>query len=602
MTKLTLANVQNLQNESAAITTMAQNNVATAAAMENTLSLDGTQPNQMKANLDMNSNRILNLPDAINAQEPATYSQLTDKINALDQGAVIQGSYVTVNPETTLANERVLTGSTNIGITDTGPDGEVIVSTIDPELNALSQVTSAADKVPYFTGLGTADVTTLTPFARTLIDDPDQATAQATLGVSVGTSVQPHDTDLDALAAISTTGLYTVTGSGTSVTRTLTGTANEITATNGSGVSGNPTVSLPTALTFTGKTVTGGTYSSPNISAIINTGTVTLPTSTDTLMGKATTDVMTNKTFDTAGAGNVFKINGTQITANTGTGSNVLATSPTLTTPVLGVASATTINKVTLTTPATGSTLTVADGKTLTASNTLTFTGTDGSSVALGTGGTNSYVTGSPSANNFATFSNANTVQGLSLTGLVKGNGASAPTAAASGTDYLAPPSGTAILKANSGGALANATANTDYLTPPSGTAILKANSGGALANTTAGTDYMAPTVTSTITKGFLITPNNIGTISSGTVTPDATQGNYQFYTNNGAHTLAAPANDSALDILITNGASAGSITLSGFTVGASVGDSLTTTNTNKFIISIRRINSISTYIIKALQ
>jgi hypothetical protein len=28
----------------------------------------------------------------------------------------------------------------------------------------------------------------------------------------------------------------------------------------------------------------------------------------------------------------------------------------------------------------------------------------------------------------------------------------------------------------------------------------------------------------------------------------------------------------------------------------------LTTTNTNKFIISIRRINSISTYLIKALQ
>ena len=79
------------------------------------------------------------------------------------------------------------------------------------------------------------------------------------------------------------------------------------------------------------------------------------------------------------------------------------------------------------------------------------------------------------------------------LTGIVKGNGTSAFTAATAGTDYLAPPSGTAILKANSGGALANATAGTDYLAPPSGTAILKANSGGALANATAGTDYLAP-------------------------------------------------------------------------------------------------------------
>ena len=49
------------------------------------------------------------------------------------------------------------------------------------------------------------------------------------------------------------------------------------------------------------------------------------------------------------------------------------------------------------------------------------------------------------------------------LTGVLKGNGTSAFTAATAGTDYLAPPSGTAILKANSGGALANATAGTDY-------------------------------------------------------------------------------------------------------------------------------------------
>jgi hypothetical protein len=47
-----------------------------------------------------------------------------------------------------------------------------------------------------------------------------------------------------------------------------------------------------------------------------------------------------------------------------------------------------TINKLTLTAPATGSTLTIADGKTLTASNTLTFAGTDGSTLNIGSGGT----------------------------------------------------------------------------------------------------------------------------------------------------------------------------------------------------------------------
>jgi hypothetical protein len=46
------------------------------------------------------------------------------------------------------------------------------------------------------------------------------------------------------------------------------------------------------------------------------------------------------------------------------------------------------VNKVTITEPATAATLTIANNKTLTVSNTLTFTGTDSSSVAFGAGGT----------------------------------------------------------------------------------------------------------------------------------------------------------------------------------------------------------------------
>ena len=55
-------------------------------------------------------------------------------------------------------------------------------------------------------------------------------------------------------------GVVVRTAINTSTARTITGTANEITVSNGDGVSGNPTLSLPTALTFTGKTITGGTW------------------------------------------------------------------------------------------------------------------------------------------------------------------------------------------------------------------------------------------------------------------------------------------------------------------------------------------------------
>jgi hypothetical protein len=81
----------------------------------------------------------------------------------------------------------------------------------------------------------------------------------------------------------------------------------------------------------TAQTLTNKTLTTPVIAVISNTGTLTLPTSTDTLIGKATTDTLTNKTLDTAGTGNVLKINGTTISGTSGTGSVVLAASPTLT-------------------------------------------------------------------------------------------------------------------------------------------------------------------------------------------------------------------------------------------------------------------------------
>ena len=73
----------------------------------------------------------------------------------------------------------------------------------------------------------------------------------------------------------------------------------------------------------------------------------------------------------------------TAVTDETGTGGLVFATSPTLVTPILGVATATSLNKVTVTAPATSAVLTIADGKTLTVSNSITFAGTDATTMTL---------------------------------------------------------------------------------------------------------------------------------------------------------------------------------------------------------------------------
>jgi len=66
MAKLTLIDIANLSgNPGSAQTNINANNALIEAAIENTLSRDGTAPNTMSADLDMNSNDINNLGTAI---------------------------------------------------------------------------------------------------------------------------------------------------------------------------------------------------------------------------------------------------------------------------------------------------------------------------------------------------------------------------------------------------------------------------------------------------------------------------------------------------------------------------------------------------------
>lgn len=59
--KVTLSNFSTFTNDSSAVATINNNNQLLTSAFDNTLSRDGTVPNQMGAQLDMNSNQIINL-------------------------------------------------------------------------------------------------------------------------------------------------------------------------------------------------------------------------------------------------------------------------------------------------------------------------------------------------------------------------------------------------------------------------------------------------------------------------------------------------------------------------------------------------------------
>ena len=104
------------------------------------------------------------------------------------------------------------------------------------------------------------------------------------------------------------------------------------------------------------------------------------------------------------------------------------------------------------------------------------------------------------------------------------------------------------------------------------------------------------------LTAGYTSTADSDGTKSSGTYTPTPTGGNLKTITNGGAFTLAAStaAGDYTMVIQVTNNASAGAITLSGFNRVS--GDTITTTNGHDFFIYITKIGVYKAAHVTALQ
>jgi hypothetical protein len=87
---------------------------------------------------------------------------------------------------------------------------------------------------------------------------------------------------------------WTSLASGSGVTSIATGTGL-----TGGPITSTGTISIDsTVVTLTGtQTLTNKTLTAPVIATIVNTGTLTLPTSTDTLVARNTTDTLTNKTI-----------------------------------------------------------------------------------------------------------------------------------------------------------------------------------------------------------------------------------------------------------------------------------------------------------------
>lgn len=96
-------------------------------------------------------------------------------------GAPTTASYVTMSNSGSLSAERVLTAGTGLGLTDGGADGNATIAVTDVELTSILGLTSAADRLPYYTGSGTAALATFTSTGRSIVDDASVSAVWATI-------------------------------------------------------------------------------------------------------------------------------------------------------------------------------------------------------------------------------------------------------------------------------------------------------------------------------------------------------------------------------------------------------------------------------------
>jgi hypothetical protein len=224
----------------------------------------------------------------------------------------------------TMANENSnsvsITGGTINGVAidggctiDSAPIGATIPSTgafTSLTSNGVAVVTASSTttltnktisgSTNTLTNIGNASLTNSSIIINgTSIALGSSGTVTAVLGnaltIGTGLSGTTYNGSAPVTIAIDST-VATLTGSQTLTNKTLTTPVI-------SSISNTGTITLPTATTTlvgrdTTDTLTNKTLTSPVISTITNTGTVTLPTATTTLVGRDTSDTLTNKTIN----------------------------------------------------------------------------------------------------------------------------------------------------------------------------------------------------------------------------------------------------------------------------------------------------------------
>ena len=190
MAKIVLTPLVNLQNETAAVSAINANMVAIAAAIENTLSRNGQNPNSLSAPLDLNSQSIINLPEPTTDTEPVRYGEYKGWLPAVQASATAAANSATAaGNSATAAAGSAASASTSAG-------------------NASSSATAAANSASAAAGSATSagnSATAASGSASSAATSATTATTQAGIATTQAGNASTSATNAANSASTATT-------------------------------------------------------------------------------------------------------------------------------------------------------------------------------------------------------------------------------------------------------------------------------------------------------------------------------------------------------------------------------------------------------------
>lgn len=250
----------------ASVGTLNANFAAISTAFENTLSRDGTSPNAMAGNLDMNSFRVVNLPAPATSSEPVRLVDVQD-------GSI----------DTSLFVVPAQTGNSGKAL---GTDGSAAGWRAVDDLLGTT-LSASSNKLPYFTGTTTMALADFSAAARTLLDDASVSDMRTTLALGTMATQNKNLVDIDGGVIDNT-----IIGASTPLAGTFTALTCTGTLTIGDAI-GDTVVQHAGTINYTN----GVTLQTNSVSTMVltNAGEVTMPRQPAFL---ATGDSPTNVTGD----------------------------------------------------------------------------------------------------------------------------------------------------------------------------------------------------------------------------------------------------------------------------------------------------------------